>query len=215
MLVANAPAGGDASRFGGHRLGIGAQGTNPGAAPIFELDRGWVSFGADAQLLVPADALVAICKAGGERAARDLGRSIGEAAGRRLAARQKPDEGAAFAVAIDALGAEIGWLGLGLLVAERWGRALVLRIDGGPLSIGDETEALLSGIVEGALEAWTGRTAHAIVIDRTVGRIRVLVGGPRAVGLAQALVQSGADHHEVIRRLHDGEPKPTSSRSLR
>lgn len=196
-------------------MGIGAQGTNRGAAPIFELDRGCVSFGADPQLLVPAHALVAICKAGGEQAARDLGRSIGEAAGHRLAGRLGDDRGAVFAEAIDALGAEIGWLGLGLLCAERWGHALVLRIDGGPLVIDNESEALLSGIIEATIDAWTGRTAHALVIDRTPGRIRVLVGGPRAVGLAQALVQSGANHHEIIQRLHeadDSKPAPSGRR---
>ena len=115
------------------------------------------------------------------------------------------------AESIDALGAEIGWLGLGLLVGERWGRALVLRIDGGPLEIEGETGALVAGIVEGALEAWTGRPARAAIIDRTMGRIRVLVGGPRAVALAREAVAAGADHHEVLRRLHAADRSRTTS----
>lgn len=195
---------------GGRRLGIGVQGTNRGAAPIFELDRGCVSFGADAQLLVPAESLIAICKAAGLTAAQTLGRSIGAAAGRRLAARLGQDQGAFFAEAVDALGAEIGWLGLGLLVGERWGRALVLRIDGGPLEMEPEAEPLLTGIVAGAIEAWTGRVAHAAVIDRVAGRIRILVGGVRAVELARELVSGGADHYEVIRRIHASDRKKPS-----
>jgi hypothetical protein len=183
-------------------LGIGVQGTNRGAAPIFELDRGCVSFGADAQLLVPAESLVAICKTAGADAAHELGRSIGAAAGRRLAGRIGSDQGAFFAEAVDALGAEIGWLGLGLLVGERWGRALVLRIDGGPLEMKPEAEPLVTGIVAGAIATWTGRDAHAAIIDRAAGRIRVFIGGARAVALARELVASGADHHEVLRRLH-------------
>lgn len=194
-------------------MGIGAQGTGRGAAPIFELDRGCVSFGADSQLLVPAEALVAVCKAAGAGAALALGRSIGEAAGRRLASRLGNDQAAFFAEAIDALGAEIGWLGLGLLVGERWGRALVLRIDGGPLELGGDqdaaatTEALLSGIFEGALGTWTGRPARAVIIDRTAGRLRVLIGGERAAAMARELALGGADHHEVLRELHRAQAR--------
>ncbi len=216
------------------RLGIGAQGNGRGVAPIFELDRGCVSFGADAQLLVPAGAIVALCRAAGGIAARELGRSIGQAAGRRLGGRLGAEHTTVFAEAADALGAELGWLGLGLLVMERWGRALVLRIDGGPLVVedprgderassehsppggGSEAEALVVGLIEGALDAWTGRAAHATVIDRTPGRLRVLVGGARAAELARELVADGADHHDVLRRLHGaGRSRPDGSRSRR
>ncbi len=189
-------------------MAFGSQGGGPRIAPLFELDRGRVSFGADPHVLVPAAALLATCRAAGERAARELGRATGESVGRRLSQRLGSEPRESFGEAVDALGAELGWLGLGALVAERWGEALVFRLDGGPLDGHEELDALLSGILEGAIEAWTGRAAHAVVIDRTADRLRVLLGGPRAVGMAQALVQAGADHHEVLRRLHEHAERP-------
>jgi hypothetical protein len=184
--------------------GHGADGA---ARPAFDLDRGRIALGDERHLLVPAAALLAVCHAAGERAARDLGRAVGELSGRRLAAGRAGRPDAGFTEAIDALGAELAWLGLGALVAERWGELLVLRIDGAPTGA-DDVDPLVSGVVEGAIEAWTGRTAHAVVVERAADRLRVLVGGPRSVGTAQALAQAGADLHAIVRRLHDGAEHP-------
>jgi hypothetical protein len=202
MPVAKRASGRDAAGAGGG-VAFGSQDAGQGLAPLFELDRGRVSIGADPHVLVPVAALLATCRAAGERAARELGRATGASVGERLGRRLGHEPRESFAEAIDALGAELGWLGLGALIAERWGSALVFRLDGGPLDGHEEVDALLSGILEGAIEAWTGRPAQAVVIDRDPDRLRVLIGGPRAVGMAQALVQAGADHHEILRRLHE------------
>ncbi len=153
-------------------------------------------------MLVPAAALIAVCHAAGPRAARELGRASGDSIGRRLAGGKAGHPRSSFSDAIDALGAELAWLGFGALVAERWGGLLVLRLDSAPIDGTREVDSLVSGMVEGALDAWTGRTTHAVVLEGGPGRLRVLVGGPRVVGKAQALVQAGHDHHEIVRRLH-------------
>lgn len=169
--------------------------------PVFDLDRGRITLGTERHVLVPAAALLAVCHGAGAGASRDLGRAVGGAVGARLAGTPGGPGGATFDAAIDALGAELAWLGLGALSAERWGSLLVLRLEGAPPG-GDEADTFLTGLVEAALQAWTGRTAHAVVAERAGERVRVLIGGPRVAGVAQALVDAGAGLAEIVRRLH-------------
>ena len=168
---------------------------------MFDLDRGRITLGAERHVLVPAAALLAVCHVAGVGACRDLGRAVGGALGARLAGVAPGPRAATFDAAIDALGAELAWLGLGALSAERWGSLLVLRLEGAPPG-GLEADSFLTGLVEAALEAWTGRAAHAVVAERAGERVRVLIGGPRAAGVARALVDSGAGLAEIVRRLH-------------
>lgn len=186
-------------------MGIG-HGSGRAAPPAFDLGRGHIALGDARHVLVPAAALLAVCHAAGDRAARDLGRAVGELVGRRVAGGPAGSADATFAEAVDALGAELSWLGLGALVAERWGSLLVLRLDGAPPGPQD-LDPLLSGLFEGALEAWTGRPAHAVLVERSPDRVRVLVGGPRAVGTAQALAHAGVDLAGIVRRLHEGDDR--------
>lgn len=187
----------------------GGNGTDRAVTPVFDLDRGRVSVGAEPHVLVPAAALVLVCHIAGAQAARELGRASGASIGKRLAAGPAGGGEASFSDAVDALAAELAWLGLGALVAERWGELLVLRLDTAPIDGSRDVDGLFSGIVEGALEAWTGRAVHALVIERSRGRLRILVGGSRAVAKARALVHAGLGHHEIVRSLHEDEGRPS------
>jgi hypothetical protein len=176
---------------------------------VFDLDRGRVSLGAEPHVLVPAAALVGVCHIAGAQAARELGKATGASIGKRLAQGPTGRGDASFSDAIDALAHELAWMGLGALVAERWGELLVLRLDTAPIDGSRDVDGLFSGIVEGALEAWTGRTARALVTERAHARLRILVGGPRAMARAEALLQSGLGHHEIVRSLHEDEARPS------
>lgn len=184
---------------------MGGHGSGRAPEPEFDLDRGRITLGVERHILVPAAALFAMCHAAGERASRDLGRAVGGAVGRRLASAPAGRPDAAFDHAIDALGAELAWLGLGALSAERWGELLVLRLEGTPPGPA-EVDAFLAGLVEAAIEAWTGRVAHAVVAERTGEGARLIVGGARVAGVAQGLVSAGAGLLEIVRHLHSPAP---------
>ena len=55
-------------------------------------------------------------------------------------------------------------LGLGSLGLERWGRALVLTVDGGPF--GQQLDRLLGAVLEGALQRAFGRDCRAVKLGR-------------------------------------------------
>src|SRR5262245_15801444 len=125
----------------------------------FDLAHGLVHLeGAPTRVLVPADALGALCAEAGADAVTAFGRAIGRAMGLRVAARLtasadpehagEPGAGARSAsleTMVDHLGAELSLAGLGSLGLERWGHALVVVVDHCPL--GARGDVLLEAII--------------------------------------------------------------------
>src|SRR5689334_2855860 len=111
---------------------------DPAQAVKFDFGTGQVSLDGAARLLVPPDALLALCRGAGGEAARDFGRRLGTELGRRVSSRIGIDR-ASVDVVIEHLGGDLALLGLGSLGAERWGRALVLTVKSSPL--GSEGDA--------------------------------------------------------------------------
>jgi hypothetical protein len=190
---------------------------DPSKAVTFDLASGLVHIeGAPSRLLVPADALSALCAAAGDDATAAFGRAIGVPMGRRIASRfagesagEHADERdgvrkASVEEIVDHLGGEMAIAGLGSLVIERWGHALILVVDSSPLEgAGDR---LLEAVLAGALEAATGRTVHALAIARDTTRVRVLIAGSAAIAKAKAWIDQGMTWGEALARLH-GQPK--------
>ena len=152
-------------------------------------------------MLIAADALVDLCRAAGDEAVSDFGRRLGTALGRRLAERLGDGaSSASMEVVLDHLGGELAVMGLGSLGLERWGRALVLTIDGCPL--GASGDRLVGAVLEGALEAMTAREVAIESLERDEQRARMLVASPAAAAKARAWLIGGLGWPDVLAKLH-------------
>ncbi len=172
---------------------------NPSGSVSFDLVRGRVDLGGD-HVLVPADALVDLCRAAGPDAVTDFGRRLGTAIGRRVADRLgDAAASASLEEALDHLGGELALAGFGSLGLERWGRALVLTIDGGPF--GQQLDELLAAVLEGALQRAFGRDCRAAKLMRDDRQVRFLIASPSGAGKVAAWLSSGISYGEALTRL--------------
>ena len=189
---------------------------DPTKAVTFDLEHGLIHLdGGPSRVVVPAEALLALCSAAGRHAAVAFGRAIGEAMGRRVAKRlgevasDGTARGASVETVVDHLGGELSLGGLGSLGLERWGRAMVLVVDHSPL--GRAGDMLLEAVLEGAVASATARPARAVLLGREEVRARFLVTGATAVAKVRAWIDSGTSWAEVIARLHGTGAAPARS----
>jgi hypothetical protein len=174
---------------------------DPSQAVSFDLAHGHVEVGdGPRRVLVPAEALVALGRAAGEEATGAFARALGEPAGRRLAARIGDAAAAPLDALVDHLGGELAVLGLGSLGLERWGRALVLTVDHGPL--GAEGDALLAAVLAAALGAATGREVRCATLSRDGERARFVVTGAAGAEKVAAWQRDGVAWGDILVRLH-------------
>lgn len=172
---------------------------NPSGSVSFDLSRGRVDCDGE-HVLVPADALLDLCRHTGDDAITDFGRRLGTAAGRRVAGRLgESAAGATLEEVLDHLGGELALLGLGSLGLERWGRALVLSIEGGPF--GQQLDRLLGAVLEGALQRAFGRDCHATKLMRDDRTVRFLIGSASAAGKVSQWLGSGLSYGDALTRL--------------
>jgi hypothetical protein len=172
---------------------------NPSGSVSFDLVRGRVDCGGE-HVLVPADALVDLCRAAGDEAVSDFGRRLGTAVGRRIADRLGDSaNNASLEDILDHLGGEVALLGLGSLGLERWGRALVLTIDGGPF--GPQLDRLLGAVLEGALQRAFGRGGHAVKLMRDDRQVRFLITNAASANKVSQWLGSGLSYGDALTRL--------------
>ena len=168
----------------------------------FNLDRGSVKLsGSFERLLLPADALAALVRGADADTRRDFARRLGTEAGRRVAERL--DGNASAEAVVEHLGGEVALMGLGSLGFERWGRMLVVTVQGSPLRA--EGDEILAGVVEGALQRAFGRTAAVVPIQRDDALVRLLVVSPTTAERVRAWLGSGTTFGDVLARLNGGE----------
>ena len=154
-------------------------------------------------MLVAADALIDLCRAAGDEAVSDFGRRLGTALGRRLADRLGDGAtSASMEVVLDHLGGELAVMGLGSLGLERWGRALVLTLDGGPF--GQQLDRLLGAVLEGALQRGFGRDCRATKLMRDDRQVRFLIASPKSAGKVSEWIGSGVSFGDALTRLQNG-----------
>ncbi len=174
---------------------------NPSGSVSFDLVRGRVDCGGD-HVLVPADALVDLCRNAGDEAVSDFGRRLGTSAGRRVAERLGDTSSASLEEVIEHLGGELAVLGLGSLGLERWGRALVLTIDGGPF--GQQLDRLLGAVLEGALQRAFARDVRAAHLVRDDRQVRFLVTSAASADKVRDWLSSGVTYADALVRLQKG-----------
>jgi hypothetical protein len=175
---------------------------DPSQSVHFDLARGRVALdAADTRLLVPTAALSALCRSAGLEAVRDFGRLIGTEAGRRVADRLGRElDTASVEVVLDHLGGDLALLGFGSLGIERWGRALVLTVDGSPF--GAEGDPLVASVLEGALQRALVRSVSVVPLQRDDQRVRMLVANAGAAASVRSWLAESVTWGEVLTKLN-------------
>ena len=176
---------------------------DPSKAVTFDLPRGLVRIEDAARVLVPGDALAALCESAGPGATAAFGRTMGEAMGARVASRLAGSAGvneASVDAVVEHLGGELALGGLGSLGLERWGRALVIVVTDTPL--GPRGDGLLEAVLAGALDAATGRSVRSLLVSREEGRARFLITGDAGMETMTSLLADGLSWGEALTRLH-------------
>ena len=175
---------------------------NPAGEVRFDLGRGQISVGGRAtRVLLPADALAALCRSAGADALSDFGRKLGTELGRRVRDRLGSAEASVTAV-VEHLGGDLALSGLGSLAIEQWGKALVLRVTDSPL--GADGDLLLASVIEGALQRGFGRDASVVPLERSDGAARLLVTSAGAARKVRAWLGEGVGWGDALGRLNAG-----------
>jgi hypothetical protein len=176
---------------------------NPAQALKFDFGRGQVSLqGQGLCVVVPRQALLELLAAAGNEAARNFGHQLGGDVGRRIAERLGSSvQQASIEVFVDQLGGEIALLGLGSLAVERWGMALVIRMQGAPRD--KNGSALVCALVSGALQRALSRDAAVIELAQSDDDLRLLVISKYAAPQVQRWLNDKVPWGEVIARLHE------------
>ncbi|HEY4105175.1 MAG TPA: hypothetical protein VGM44_14855 [Polyangiaceae bacterium] len=175
---------------------------DPSYALEFDLGRGQIRV-ADAgeRMVVPSDALLALCHGANEEAVRDFGRRLGTEAGRAMLSRLGDAGQASLESVVEHLGGELALMGLGSLALERWGSALVLSLVHSPL--GQAGDSLLGAVLEGAAQRAFGRDVVAAKLMRDGDQVRFLITGQKGADKAHGWLSSGVAWGEVLSRLAD------------
>ena len=172
---------------------------DPTRAVVFDLPRGQVSLqGKSPVLVLPAEALAQICGRLDVAAIRQFGSGLGRPAGVRI--RERLRSVPTLEVMVDQLGGELSLAGLGSLTMERWGQALVVRIEGCPL--GAPAHELMSAYVEAALQVAVERELEALVLERGPDSFRLLLCGKAGAARVKGWLSAGGSWGDALAALH-------------
>jgi hypothetical protein len=97
------------------------------------------------------------------------------------------------------LAGEAALAGVGALSIERWGRALVVVVEGSTL-----VGTLLAPLVAAAVEAASGRRVATTVLSRDARAARIFVGGEASVTRVRDWIASGMVWGQALTKLHGG-----------
>lgn len=189
---------------------------DPSEAVTFDLAFGHIHLdGAPHRVMIPAAALVKLCRAAGDEETAEIAHALGEAMGRRVAvrlaadvesagddrdARQAAVRAAGIERVIGELAGELAIAGLGSLSAERWGKALVLVIERSPF--GEDGDDLAGAILQAALQTMTAAPARIVRLVREEERVRFLVVSGAAVEAVRTRLGRGDSWGAVLAALH-------------
>jgi hypothetical protein len=177
---------------------------DPTRAVVFDLARGALRDDeGQARLNIPLALLVRLLESAGHDSARDFGHGLGSEVGRRVSERLGSEKDtASTSTWVEHLGGHLALIGFGSLRAERWGRALVLRVEAVPSS----AVALLGWVLEGAMLRAFGRRVSAVSFAEHVGAaentVSFLVLAENRASAAQSLRDGGRGLGAVIDELH-------------
>jgi hypothetical protein len=168
----------------------------------FDLSRGNVRSGEEQEcvLLVPAAALARLAAAAPAEASDALGSALGDAIGRRAGARLRDAADDSIEGVVTQLAGEAALAGIGSVSIERWGRAVVVLVEGSPLA-----SALLAPLVRSALQTMFGRGVWCALLSSESQLTRVLVASESGTERVRQWIASGVPWGSALTRLQ-GEP---------
>jgi len=173
---------------------------DPSYALEFDLGRGQIRLANAAErVVVPCDALLALCQGASEEAVRDFGRRLGTEAGRLMNDRLGEAWRASLETVVEHLGGELALMGLGSLALERWGHALVLTFSHSAL--GAAGDFLLGSVLEGAMQRSFGRDVVAIKLSRDTDQVRFLIAGHAGASKVYHWLSEGMAWGDALSRL--------------
>jgi hypothetical protein len=176
---------------------------DPTRAVVFDLSRGQVTLQGRAPapvLVLAAEALAQVCGRLDAAELRQFGSVLGKQAGARIRERLRSAAGTTLEEMVDQLGGEVSLAGLGSLLIERWGQALVVRIDGCPL--GAPGHDLMSAYVETALLQAVDRELTALVLERGPESFRLLLCGKGGSARVKGWLSAGGSWGDALAALH-------------
>ena len=169
--------------------------------------------GEERALLVPVNALVLALADAPKSTIALVARSLGESIGRRAAGRFGGPDGVREAdvdSVVTSLAAEVALAGFGVLVLERWGRALVLLLTAAPRISSDFFAPLLESAL-GTATSWRNRASLVCTLLDDPGRAaglrasedgaRYLISSANTAGHVQRTMETGVDWAEALHRL--------------
>jgi hypothetical protein len=172
---------------------------DPTRAVVFDLARGQVALeGGGGVLLMPTDVMAAACSQLDATLVRQLGAALGKRAGARARPRIAPASATLEAI-VEQLGGELSLGGFGALSIERWGQALVARIEGYPLAA--QGQELLAGFIEAALLVLTEREVTAFPLERTAQSLRLLLCSRQAATKVKGWLLAGSSWGDALATL--------------
>ena len=170
----------------------------------FDLPNGSVQLGDDAHaVLLPSLAFAELLRSVHGDVRNRIGRSVGDAMGRRVAQRLGGPGGvlgASLEAAAAHLAGELALSGFGQLALERWGQALVFHIVTTNVDVPD----FFLGWIEGAVVASTGRAAVGCALLSTASGIRVLVSSEGSAMRVRKWIDQNVSWSEALVRLQTG-----------
>jgi hypothetical protein len=174
---------------------------DPTRAVVFDLQRGQVTLqGRSPVLVLAAEALAQLCGRLDATALRQFGAVLGKQAGARIRERIGSSAATTLETMVDQLGGELSLAGLGSLAIERWGQALVVRVEGCPL--GAPGHELMSAYVEAALQAAVEREVTALVLERGPESFRLLLCGKAGSARVKGWLSAGGSWGDALAALH-------------
>lgn len=173
---------------------------DPTRAVVYDLSRGQVSLqGRSPVLVLAAEALAQVCGRLDVASLRQFGGVLGKQAGTRIRERLNAAS-ATLETMVDQLGGEVGIAGLGSLAIERWGQALVVRIEGCPL--GATGYELMSAYLEAALQVTVEREVSALVLERGQESFRLLLCSKAGSTKVKSWLSAGTSWGDALAALH-------------
>jgi hypothetical protein len=184
---------------------------DPTRAVVFDLARGQVALeSGGALLLLPTEVMATACAQLDATIVRQLGTALGKQAGARVRSRLAPAAAASLEQIVEQLGGELSLGGFGSLSVERWGQALVARIEGYPLA--GHGQELLGGYVEGAIQASVEREVTALPLERTPQSLRLLLGNRAAANKVKSWLLTGSTWGDALAALHGAKSDSAGGR---
>lgn len=175
---------------------------DPAQALKIDLSRGLLTLqGSSGRVLVPTDGLVELLTAANGDAVAAFGAGMGSEIGRRISDRLGSGiQQASVELFLEHLGGELALTGLGSLSVERWGKALVLCVEG--LKVDARLERVIASLLEAALQRSLSRDVAAILLSREGAVLRFLVAGRHARPQIEKWLAAGIPYGDVLTKLH-------------